>query len=68
MVRGIKPNKKLIKAARDAAKAKIFGGTETLVKILPFAAMEFAACSKPWLKKVLSSIPAIRYGANCWPV
>ena len=64
-VSGIKPIKKLIKAANEAAKANIFGGTETLVKIPPFAAMEFAACSRPWLKKVLSSIPAIRYGANC---
>ena len=65
MVSGIKPIKKLINAARDAAKANIFGGTETLVKILPFKAMEFAACIRPWLKKVLSNIPAIRYGANC---
>ena len=39
-----------------------------MVNIRPFAAMEFAACSRPWLKKVLSNIPAIRYGANCWLV
>ena len=39
-----------------------------LPEVPPFAAMEFAACSRPWLKKVLSNIPAIRYGANCWPV
>ncbi len=63
-VSGIKPIKKLVKAAREAAKANIFGGTDTLVNIRPFAAMEFAACSKPWLKKVLSKTPAIRYGAN----
>ena len=67
-VSGIKPIKKLINAANEAAKANIFGGTDTLVKILPLAAIEFAACSRPWLKKVLSNIPAIRYGANCWPV
>ena len=64
---GIKPIKKLIKAAIEAAKANIFGGTATLVNMFPFAAIELAACSNPWLKKVLSRIPAIRYGANCWP-
>ncbi len=57
---GIKPIRKLINAARAAAKANIYGGTDTLVNTPPFAAMEFAACSRPWLKKVFSKIPAIR--------
>ena len=33
----------------------------------PEGAMESAACINPWLKNVLSKMPAIRYGANCWP-
>jgi len=40
---GINPIRKLINAARAAAKANIFGGTETLVNTPPFAAMELAA-------------------------
>ena len=30
-------------------------------------AIDSADCIKLWLKNVLSKIPAIRYGANCWP-
>ena len=44
--RGIKPIKKLVKAAKEAAKAKILGGTETLVKTPPLAAIELADWSR----------------------
>ena len=39
-----------------------------MVNTPPLLAIESADCIRPWLKKVLSKIPAIKYGANCWPL
>ncbi len=39
-----------------------------MVRTPPLLAIDSADCIKPWLKKVLSKMPAIKYGANCWPL
>ena len=33
----------------------------------PFPAIDSAEAINPWLKNVLRRMPAIKYGANCWP-
>ena len=38
-----------------------------MVKTPPLLAIDSAEAIKPWLKKVLRRIPAIKYGANCCP-
>ena len=38
-----------------------------MVNTPPLLAIESADCINPWLKKVFIKMPAMRYGANCWP-
>lgn len=68
MVRGIIPIKKLTSPASADETANICGLTYIFVRTPPLLAMDSADCTMPWLKKVLSRIPAIKYGAKRWPV